>query len=384
MKLKCQPEDFRVEEILRLRLKPRGAYSIYRLEKRFWNTLDVIRQVQFRYRLKGFSRAGLKDRYSRSIQYLSLPGKGPELIAAPNYQLTFIGMADEPVTPALLIGNRFRITVRSLKEEELDAAGRSLPLIKKFGVANYYDEQRFGSARHQAGFIARKLIAGHYNGALKLFLATPSADDDSRTRRIKEQLAMNWGQWQKCREIVPIEGKEAISHLVKRPKDFEGAVRLLPKTLLELFINAYQSWLWNETLRLLLEELGRADLRVRYRLGEMVFYEKLTAAEARYLFRLVIPVPGPRAVFKSEKISRIVQRVLAKEGLELKSLKLKFRVKGLYFKPWDRPAVFKPQKLAIEEPQPDELYPGKRKLTISFVLPPGAYATVLVKRLFGQ
>jgi tRNA pseudouridine13 synthase len=384
MKIKCQPEDFRVEELIRLKLKPRGAYSIYRLEKRFWNTLDVIRQVQSRYRLKGFSRAGLKDRYSLSIQYLSLPGRGPKRITAPNYQLTLIGMADEPITPAVLLGNRFRVTVRSLTEEEITAVVRSLPLVKKFGVANYYDEQRFGSARHRAGFIARKLIAGHYNGALKLFLATPSADDDSWTRKVKKQLALNWGNWQECLKIVPFEGRAAVNHLVRQPKDFEGAVRLLPQTLLELFINAYQSWLWNETLRVLLEEMGRAHLRVRYNLGEMVFYENLTADDFHYLSRLQIPAPAPRAEFKSEKVNRIVRSLLEREGLELKSLKLKFRVKGLYFKPWERLAVFKPAKLTVEEPEADELYAGKSKMSISFVLPPGSYATVLIKRLFAR
>jgi len=384
MKIKCQPEDFRVEEIIRLKIKTRGPYSIYRLEKRFWNTLDVIRQIESRYRLKGFSRAGLKDRYAQSVQYLSLPGKGPERITAPNYQLTFIGMADRPITPAILSGNRFQITVRSLNQEELATINQEVARVKRFGVANYYDEQRFGSARHKAGFIARKLISGHYNGALKLFLATPAQADDSRTRKIKMEMARNWGDWDKCLKIVPFEGRQAIKHLIKNPGDFEGAIKLLPRTLLELFINAYQSWFWNETLRILIEELGRAHRRVRYRLGELVFYQDLAPDEFRYLSRLLIPAPGPRAEFKSEKVARIMNAVLEKEGLNLKSLKLKFRIKGLYFKPWNRPAVFLPDKLTIGDPQPDELYPGKLKLVISFILAPGTYATVLIKRLFAR
>lgn len=384
MKIKCRPEDFRVNEILRLKLKSHGAYSIYRLEKRFWNTLDVIRQVQSRYRLKGFSRAGLKDRYSLSTQYLSLPGKGPERITAPNYRLTFIGMADEPVTPAVLLGNQFQITVRSLNHEEVDILEQSLPAVKKFGVANYYDEQRFGSARHHKGFIARKLIDGHYNGALKLFLATPSPDDDGSIRKIKQEMALNWGKWERCLKVVPFEGREAIKYLVKQPKDFEGAVKHLPRTLLELFINAYQSWLWNESLKLLLEEMGRGRLRVRYNFGEMVFFEDLTTDEARYLTQLAIPAPAPRAEFRSEKVARIVQSVMENEGLELNSLKLKFRLRGLYFKPWNRQAVFKPKKLRIETVQSDELYPGMSKVKLSFVLPPGCYATVLLKRLFAR
>ncbi len=384
MKIKCQPDDFCVEEIVRLKIKNRGRYSIYRLEKRFWNTLDVIRDIQVRYQLKGLSRAGLKDRYSFSIQYLSLPGRGPEQITSSNYRLIRIGMADEPVTPERLMANRFQITVRCLNADEIKTIEQSLPAVERYGVANYYDEQRFGSARHHAGFIARKLIDGHYNGALKLFLATPSASDDSRMRKVKQELALNWGNWQKCLEIVPFEGKKAVKHLVQQPRDFEGAIKLLPKTLLELFINAYQSWLWNETLRLLLEEMGVVRFRVRYNLGVMAFFGDLSTEDAKYLGQLSIPTPGPHAAYESERVERIVSAVLEKEGLELKMLKLKFRIKGLYFKSWKRPAVFKPDKLKIDQPHTDELYPDKYKIRLGFDLPPGCFATVLLKRLVAR
>lgn len=384
MKIKCRPEDFRVEEIIRLRLKPHGRYSVYRLEKRFWNTLDVIRDLQIRHQLRGFSRAGLKDRYSFSVQYLSLPGKGPEQINAANYHLVRIGMADEPVKPEQLVANRFQITVRGLDSPEIEILKRALPAVKRFGVANYYDVQRFGSARHRAGFIARKLIDGHYNGALKLFLATPSSSDDSRTRKIKQQLAQNWGDWQRCLEFVPYEGRRAIRHLVHHPRDFEGAVKMLPKTYLELFINAYQSWLWNEILRLLLEEMRVARLRVKYNLGEMFFFEDLTAEDRSYLRQLLIPTPGPKAQFVSERVARVVDSVLEKEGLALRDLKLKFRIKGVYFKSWARAAVFFPDKLTVTAPQSDELYPQKYKVQLSFELPAGCYATVLLKRLFAR
>jgi tRNA(Glu) U13 pseudouridine synthase TruD len=69
MKLKVKPEDFRVEERLKLRIKRGGLFSVYRLEKRLWNTLDVVRQLEQKYGMRRISRAGLKDRYSCSVQY---------------------------------------------------------------------------------------------------------------------------------------------------------------------------------------------------------------------------------------------------------------------------------------------------------------------------
>lgn len=384
MKIKCRPEDFRVRELIRLKIKKTGNYSIYRLEKRYWNTLDVIRELELRYGLKGFSRAGLKDRYALSTQFLSLPGKGPDKIIAPNYSLARIGMAQVPVLPEMVIGNRFDITLRSLNENELALIAAALPSIRRDGVANYYDEQRFGSARHRQGFIARKLIDGHYNGALKLFLAFPGPGDNGKIRRCKQELAANWGQWEKCLTRVPFEGKAAMQHLVKHPRDFEGAVKHLPRTLLELFVNAYQSWLWNQVLYRLLQEMGLTAFRLQYNLGEMVFYQSLTDKQRNYLARLNIPALGPKARFPDERVERIARAVLNDEGVDLNRLKLRFRIKGLFFKPYERPAIFKPAQLKMFGPEPDELYAGKTKLRLSFILPPGCYATVLIKRFLAE
>lgn len=63
-------------------------------------------------------------------------------------------------------------------------------------------------------------------------------------------------------------------------------------------------------------------------------------------------------------------------------MRLKMRIPGLFFKPYQLRVVARPEKFEMSEPHPDELYPGKFKVRVSFVLPPGAYATILLKRLF--
>lgn len=381
MKLKARPEDFRVAERLKLKLKRAGAYSVYRLEKRFWNTLDVISHLEQRYGLRRLSRAGLKDRYSQSLQYLSLPGRGPRQIVEKNYTLRLAGMADEPVSREVLLGNSFLVTLRSLTPDESSSILTSLPAVNRNGLPNYYDEQRLGSARAGRGFIARRLIAGHLNGALRLWLATPSSSDDSRTRRDRAFLDANWGDWQRCLELVPAEGRQAMAHLCRSPKDFKGAVYLTPRPLLELFVNAYQAWLWNEALFSLLAELGLSLLELDYPFGKLAFHRELTPAQSRYLSRLVIPAPGPDAEFSSERAARAMSQVLAREGLSLDRLKLKLRIRGVFFKAYPRRALVFPERLKASLPEPDELYPGQQKLVLSFFLPPGSYATMLIKRL---
>jgi tRNA pseudouridine13 synthase len=381
VKLKVRPADFQVEERLGLRPGRRGRYSLYRLEKEGWNTLDVIRELEYRHHLRGIRRAGLKDRHTQSIQYLSIPGPGPPAITAQNWKLTFVGRSDEPISHAALLGNRFSITLRDLAPDEVAAINASFPHVMHWGIPNYYDEQRMGSARHKQGFIARRLIAGHHNGALKFWLATPSAADDRRTREEKQAALDHWGDWSRCREHVPPEARAALDHLVEHPKDTKGAVRLIPRPLLELFLNAWQSWVWNETLTLLIDQCGVAVRRRPYSHGTFLFYEQLTDEAFRDLRELIIPTPGPGTKFGNDRVAAAMTEVLARDGLELSDLKLKFRLRGLFFKSWDRPAIVVPENPARSRPGPDELFPGRQKLTISFVLPPGSYATMVVKRL---
>jgi tRNA pseudouridine13 synthase len=381
MKLKARPEDFQVEERLKLRLKHAGAYSVYRLEKRFWNTLDVITHLEQRHGLRKLSRAGLKDRYSQSVQYLSLPGRGPRQIIEKNYTLRLAGMADEPVSRDVLLGNSFKVTLRALTDDESSAIQSALPKVNRFGFPNYYDEQRLGSARHGQGFIARRLIAGHFNGALRLWLGTPSAADDTQMRHRKAAIEDHWGDWPRILQLAPPEAQPAIRHLSLSPKDFKGAVYLIPRTLLELFVNAYQAWLWNETMAALLAEMKVPIRTLEYTLGTLAFYDELSPTDAKYLSKLVIPAPGPDAEFASERAARVTNQVLTREGLSLDQLELKLRIRGVFFKPYQRQAVVKPDQLKASSPEPDDIYPGRKKLVLSFFLPPGSYATMLIKRL---
>ena len=70
MKIKVIPEDFIVEEKVALKIEGQGKYSIYRLEKRNWSTLDLIDYLKRKYRLATIRYAGLKDRYAHSFQYI--------------------------------------------------------------------------------------------------------------------------------------------------------------------------------------------------------------------------------------------------------------------------------------------------------------------------
>jgi tRNA pseudouridine13 synthase len=74
MKLKCQPEDFRVEELTMARPDGPGRYTFYRLSKRDLGTIEAVEAICRRWNLSGrrVSYAGLKDRHARTIQYFAI------------------------------------------------------------------------------------------------------------------------------------------------------------------------------------------------------------------------------------------------------------------------------------------------------------------------
>ncbi len=74
MKLKCMPEDFRVEELPDVTPGERGPYTFYRLTKRSLGTLEAIEAICRRWNLAGSQvrYGGLKDRHALTIQYLTI------------------------------------------------------------------------------------------------------------------------------------------------------------------------------------------------------------------------------------------------------------------------------------------------------------------------
>jgi tRNA pseudouridine13 synthase len=381
MKIKVFPKDFQVFEKMTLKTQPEGKYSIYRLEKRNWATLDLIDYLKRKHRLATIRYAGLKDRYASTTQYVSIIGEGPSKIVEENFSITFIGKSEHPVTRDYLLGNSFHITLRDLKETQIPKIELTLKKIKKDGLPNYYDEQRFGSIRHGKGFFAHKLLHKHFNGALKLYMATPSRLDDPLSRTTKKFLADNWGDWEKCKKIKYREFEPIINYLVKHRKDFKGAIRQTIRKILELLILTYQSYLWNEILVELLRSLNLKLHTYPYLAGNFLFYQALPPEAKTYLTDLLIPTPSPMMIFKSEKMEKITTDILNREGFVLKDLKMPIRVRGLFLKPFERKALVFPEKLLVKELEPDEFYKRRFKLELDFALPKGSYATILVKRL---
>jgi tRNA pseudouridine13 synthase len=152
-RLRIEPEDFVVEELLGFAPAGAGAHVLLRVRKRNANTQWVARELA---RLAGcrateVGYAGLKDRRAVAVQWFSLP----RARAAVNWHdlrgADFEVLEAHPHTRKLprgaLAGNRFAIRIGVHDGDGAALASRLAPrlaAIERRGVPNYFGEQRFG------------------------------------------------------------------------------------------------------------------------------------------------------------------------------------------------------------------------------------------------
>jgi tRNA pseudouridine13 synthase len=149
-RLRAEPEDFFVEEILGYEADGQGEHALLLVEKRGQNTEWVARELA---RFAGVSPncvsfAGMKDRHAVTRQTFSvqLPGKAdPDWTTFPHADAKVIQSSrhKRKIKRGGLRGNRFVLVLREI-EGDRAAAEERLAAIAARGVPNYFGEQRFG------------------------------------------------------------------------------------------------------------------------------------------------------------------------------------------------------------------------------------------------
>ena len=135
--------------------------------------------------------------------------------------------------------------------------------------------------------------------------------------------------------------------------------------------------------RLLQLALPRTALfPLRYQAGTLLFHQDADPETLRWLRGLTFPLLGPETPLSESRVREAVEWVLGKEKLRLDQLRITGAERLLFFKHEERAVLVQPSKLVLGRTQPDELNRGFAKLNVAFTLPPGSYATLVVKRLF--
>ncbi len=385
MKLKQRPEDFEVAESWRFDEDPRGRVFVYLMDKQKLSTFEAVDRICARFRVPKakVSFCGLKDKQGRTTQLVAVDGKQVEM-QDPDLRLKLLGRSRSPLSAANTTSNRFAVTVRDLGEDDLARLPASVAEVRRLGVVNYFDSQRFGALKHGQGFIVKDLMRGDFEVALKNVLAQPSELDRSADARVKGFWKEHWGEWERRNPFPGTERYEAVVRwLRKHPTDFRGAILRTEPRWRALQVFAYQSWLWNEGVKQYLRDaIGVAHLlSIRYQAGTLLFPREIGAEGARLLRDRTFPLLAPSTRFADAVVERAALSVLGRENMALADLAVP-GTPEVHFDPEERPLLVRPDRLALAEAKRDELNRGRMRVNVAFTLPPGAYATLVVKRLF--
>ena len=381
--IKKKPSDFIVEEELPFEPLNKGSYKLFRLKKSNLSTIQVIRFLSKLLGIKpsqiGF--AGLKDKFAITTQFITIPQdiQAPDHICYQNYggkwikkeKIDFqkeqgfcaesIGFTDKPLELGGNRGNRFLIKIHNLTKEDRRRFYTNLQIIKNYGSANYFGEQRFGSVKGRNDFIFLYLLKGETEKALKLYFSIKGS-------------VKNWGRWEDLYRDLRGRLEQYERDLIlglKRGLSPEKAIRILPKNIRLMFNFAFQSYLWNEYLRRYIEKkypFKRVGFIHDWKLS---FYKEVYDLE--YLKNLKIPYTGKEYPTEDSSLRDIIEKTLKESGIkdtdfEKEVAGIKVLTDGL------RDAIFFPEDFRVAEKT-------KSSITVSFFLPTGSYATVLLRNL---
>ena len=248
-------------------------------------------------------------------------------IILPEMSLEFLGYADKPISLGDLDGNSFEIVVRNLDHQNFKTASF---------CENYFDEQRFSKNNVEIG---RLLLKKNFEKAVELI------------------------DYSACK-----------NHLNNYPHDFVGALRKIPIRLLRMYINAYQSMLWNMVVASYLNKYGSVEKKVLYSQGELVFVkDKIECA---------IPIVGfdSRSLEQGE-IKQLITDLMKAEKIDYSDFLIK-QIPQISLEGELREVFIEIKDFILGTVEDDELNPRKKKIKISFTLPKGSYATIVVKKIF--
>jgi tRNA pseudouridine13 synthase len=385
MKLKQRPGDFQVEELTDVVPGQQGPFALYRMEKEGWSTPDAMQAVRRRWKidLRRLSYGGLKDRHAQTVQFFTI-FRGPQgSLTHHGVRVSYLGQVPAAYTSKDIRANRFRLTLRDFGPRAVEAAAQALEEVRAEGVPNYFDDQRFGSVSRAGAFMAREMVLGRYEEALRLALTAPYEYDRGPQKKEKAILQACWGQWAICKDRLSRgHARSLIDYLALHPGDFRGALVRLRPDLRGLYLSAYQSYLWNRMLARWLGQHLRPDQRtlVSLRLGPVPMHRRLDEGQRAELAALRLPLPTARLKADPEDPHAALARsILAEDGVEIEQLRLK-GLPELFFSKGERAALCVPADLQHAVGN-DELHRGRRKLLLAFDLPRGAYATLIVKRI---
>ncbi len=383
-------------------------YLLCILVKRNWDTFIAIKNIaqQLGISQKQIGIAGIKDAKAVTAQHITIEHVSMEdaaKVKVKDVEIRPLGYIRDKLSPYYLLGNNFNIKIKAIKHSESTIRKRITETANALdaigGIPNFFGHQRFGTTRPITHLVGKAIIKGDFEEAAMLFLAKPSIHEHPSSRNAREELRST-RDFKQALQNFPRQlryERLMLSHLVEKPGDFVGAFRRLPIKLQALFIQAYQSYLFN---RFLSERMKNGFSLCRAEVGDyvvsversglpMVNTAKIvkaeTAAEVNELLkarklRVALPLIGLKRKLSQGVMGQIERHILEAEGIQNESFKVN-AVPKLSGRGGLRAVIAPVKNFRLNAVSACAANNREREADLGFMLLRGSYATVLLREI---
>ncbi|MBZ0135030.1 MAG: tRNA pseudouridine(13) synthase TruD [Planctomycetes bacterium] len=377
--IKSVNEDFRVFEVPLYDYSGSGDHTLVHIEKTGISTFEAIRRIcrELKFNERDVGSAGLKDARGVTRQWLSFEHTNPESFLAlsiPKLTVLEVTRHANKLKRGHLAGNRFAVTLRDVDPGNVAHAESALALLAKRGVPNWYDTQRFGrrGENPQAGLA---ILRGDLEGYFRTLLGGHESEPDAEVRDARK--AYDDGDIERALELWPrrMNHERAALNAVLRDGPNWKALKKLPQKLKLLQVSSVQSMLFNRLLDARFEDYDKVwdgDI-CRLANGADFAVEDAGAEQPRAATLEISPtgaIFGHKARLAGGREGELEQQVLTESGLTPGMWDIG---RGLSQKGDRRPFRFVASKVGAEY--------ADGALNLTFTLPKGCYATVLLKEI---
>jgi len=383
--IKWRNEDFFVQELPLYEPSGSGEHVYAEVEKVGLTTFELAHRLAAALGVPSMNvgYAGLKDARAVSRQVMSVLGTTEEAVSSlriPGVTVRWVARHGNKLRLGHLAGNRFAIKVRDVDPTDVVKLKAPLDVLGRRGMPNYFGEQRFGR-RGDNDRLGAALVRGDHKALLSALLGEPNpAVDDPQTATARaafdrHDLEASLKAWPRRAGME----RRILARLIKTHRP-SAAVWAIDQKLRRLWVSALQSRVFNEVVVRRIDSLDRlmdGDLAWRHE-GGAVFRVEQAAVEQPRCDAFEISPSGPligyRTTLPEGEPLRIERDAFAAAGLETTDFRGKDigKVKGAR-----RPLRVKPQDVRLAGGVDEH----GGYITVAFTLPPGSFATVLLREL---
>jgi len=380
--IKSSPEDFVVEEIPLYAPSGEGEHLYINVRKKNMSHDELVRKIakEFGVTRRQIGVAGRKDLRAVTTQSVSihLPKEENDLPESfGSIEVLSSSRHTNKLRLGHLKGNAFVIRLRQVDLQNANMIEDKLKRLEKNGLPNAFGPQRFGN-RNNNHRVGLAVTLEDWESVVKELL---SGDDRHNAFAAEEEYKKALDSWP-----FGQPAERNVLELLSKGKSYESACKSIAKPLRKLWVNAFQSSLFNEVLARRVQdqtwdEIIDGDVAWSHGHGGRTFLvpqdevgsKEILQRTACFEISPTGPLWGAKMQLAFGKAGELERGILQSVGVsDLNLGNLKHLVRG----------ARRPLRVCVENASVASGVDSQGDfIEVAFTLPAGSYATVLIEHL---